>query len=81
MRTTLNLDDDLLREAKQAAAGRSQTLTALVQDALRAELTRQPSLRRARVELPTGGVGRLRPGVNLDSWADLLDLIEGDAPS
>lgn len=40
MRTTLNLNDDLARRAKKAAADRGTTLTALIEDALREKLTR-----------------------------------------
>jgi plasmid stability protein len=35
MKTTLNLDDELLREAKTRAAERGTTLTSLVEEALR----------------------------------------------
>jgi hypothetical protein len=31
------------------------------------------------VELPVVHGGRLRPGVNLDSMSDLLDVMEADA--
>jgi hypothetical protein len=44
MRTTLVLDDALLRRAKQRAAERNQTVSDLVNEALRASLDRaQPS--------------------------------------
>lgn len=35
MRTTLDLDDHLIRDAKKLAAERGQTLTSFVEDALR----------------------------------------------
>lgn len=43
MRTTLNIDDDLLKEAKIAAVREGTTLTALVERALRERLTRGQS--------------------------------------
>jgi hypothetical protein len=39
MRTTLNIDDDLLKAAKIAAVREGTTLTALVEDAVRRRLT------------------------------------------
>lgn len=44
MRTTLDIDDHLLREAKKLAAERGQTLTAVIEDGLRAVL-REPAER------------------------------------
>lgn len=79
MRTTVRLDDELLAEAKRFAARTGRTLTSLIDEGLREVLARGE--RRApakRVELPTGGRGGLRPGVRIDSWADLLDLMERD---
>jgi hypothetical protein len=83
MRTTLNLNDDLLRRAKILAAETHRTLTAVLEDALREVLGRrtQPRLRKP-VRLPVSpckpGYG---PGVDIDNSAALLDLMEGpDAP-
>ena len=80
MRTTIRLDDALLREAKAVAARTDRTLTRLIEDALREALARRAATDRHRVELPTFA-GRVRPGVNLDSMSDVLDIMEGDAPS
>ena len=41
MRTTIRLDDDLLREAKAYAAATDRTLTRLIEDALREALARR----------------------------------------
>jgi hypothetical protein len=79
MRTTLRLNDSLLREAKKVAAETHRTLTAIFEDALRKTLSqRRCAARHSRAALPVfhGGKG-LQPGVNLDSNADLLDLMEG----
>lgn len=83
MRTTVRLDDHLLRRAKAAAAESGQTLTALIEDALREKLTPRPaSPRRKRVRLPTYRGEGLRPGVDLDDSASLLDLMDrADAAS
>jgi Ribbon-helix-helix protein, copG family len=79
MRTTVRLEDSLLGEAKALAARTGRTLTQVIEDSLRAALSREP-VDRGRVELPVMKGGRLRPGVNLDSMSDLIDVMEGDAP-
>jgi len=83
MRTTLNLDDELLRDAKRLAAERGTTLTAVMEDALRIAVRRveKPKPRR-RVKLPTFGVPGegFRPGVNLDSNAAMLELMDEGVP-
>jgi hypothetical protein len=62
MRTTINLDDALLAEAKQVAARTGRSLTAVVEDALRqSPHRRHPTTRRA-TELPVFGEGGTRPG-------------------
>jgi hypothetical protein len=81
MRTTINLDDALLAEAKQVAARTGRSLAAVVEDALRESLRRRQTARQA-VELPTFGEGGVQPGVDLDDSAALLDLMErDDAPA
>lgn len=77
MRTTINLDDDVLRGAKELAAASGRTLTAVIEDALRAQLAWQAEPGR-RVELPTFSGNGLQPGVDLDDNAALLDLMESE---
>ena len=81
MRTTINLDDALLAEAKQVAAQTGRSLTAVVEDALRQSLHRRHATVRRAVQLPVFGEGGLRPGVDLDDSAALLDLMEQDDPA
>ena len=77
MRTTIRLPDDLLEAAKRHAVDTGRTLTKVIEDALRAALARQASgPDTAAVELPTYGTGGLRPGVDLDDSASLLDLMD-----
>ncbi len=77
MRTTIRLDEQLLKEAKQLAARSGKSLTAVIEDALRESLSRQQSgAPRKPVRLPTvNGKGPL-PGVDLDDTATLLDLMD-----
>jgi hypothetical protein len=80
MRTTINLDDALLAEAKQVAARTGRSLTAVVEDALRESLHRRHRNPRRVIELPRFGEGGVQPRVDLDDSAALLDLMEQDDP-
>lgn len=81
MRTTINLDEDLLRELKQLAASSRKTLGDVIEDALRESLAkmRSRSTRPQPTDLPISEqpLG-LRPGVDLDNTASLLDVMEGN---
>ena len=78
MRTTIRFDEQLLVQAKELAAERGTTLTALLEDALRETLARRkPSHRRSKVRLTTFGAGGVQPHVDLDDTASLLDRMEG----
>jgi len=78
MRTTINIDDALLSQAKQVAARTGRSLTDVVEDALRESLHRRHRTARRAVELPVFGEDGLQPGVDLDDSAALLDLMEQD---
>ena len=83
MRTTLDIHDDLMRQAKAAALDSGRTLTSIVEDSLRMYLARRNGAEsgKAAIVLPTFGGGGLMPGVDLDNSASLLDIMEeGDAP-
>lgn len=80
MRTTVRLDDTLLRRAKSAAATAGVSLNQLIEDAVRAALA--PRARASLVSesmLPTYGGRGLQPGVDLDDSAALLRVMDGDA--
>ena len=79
MRTTINLPDDLLASVKKAAAESGETMTRIIEDALRQALARRRATgtgRAPRVSLPTYGRGGPLPGVDLDDTAALLDLTD-----
>ena len=82
MRTTLNLDDELLVGAKELAARNQTTLTAVIEDALRDKLRgTEDAGQLPPLELPVSRrAGGVRPGVDLDDTAALLDLLEAGAP-
>lgn len=78
MRTTVRLDDTLLREAKSYAARRGVSLTALFEEALREKLAHAATRRRARGEkLPTFRGRGLQPGVDLHRSAELEERMNG----
>jgi hypothetical protein len=82
MRTTVRLDDDLLKEAKRHAAEKGITLTALLDQALREILCRDERAPAAEwIELPIFKGRGLQPGVDLDDTTALVDLMDEDDDS
>lgn len=77
MRTTIRINDQLLRDAKAHAARMGCSLTSLIEDSLRQALSQhQASPKRDRIKLNTVSGRGLKPGVDLDDSASLLDLLE-----
>jgi hypothetical protein len=77
MRTTLKLDDGLMRTAKKRAVEEGKTLTALIEDALRQYLTPPRAAGKPfKLRLLTRK-GRLVPGVNVADRDALYDFMEG----
>jgi hypothetical protein len=79
---TIELDDRLFAEAQKVALESGRTVVAVVEDAVRKSLAEQTPKPVGRKYCFTTDGGRgVRPGVNLDSNAVLLDLMEkGDVP-
>ncbi len=81
MRTTVNIDEQLLIEVKTVAAQSGRTLTSVIDDALRQSLVRRDRVAStARPQLPRISGGGLQPGVDLDGNSALLELMEGISP-
>lgn len=77
MRTTIRIDDELLSRAKVLAARTGQSLTKLVEDALRQMLERVDDRPRPEpFSMPTFCGEGVQPGVDLDDSASLWDLTE-----
>jgi hypothetical protein len=76
MRTTIDLDGELLRQAKQAAAANGVTLTRLIEDAVRAVLQKRVEQPQQGPELPVFQGRGLRPGVDLADSAGLLEVMD-----
>ncbi|MGI8983924.1 MAG: ribbon-helix-helix protein, CopG family [Acidimicrobiales bacterium] len=66
MRTTVSIDDHLLAAARDRAQARGQTLSQILEDALRSELVRDAGGERPKVPVFTAGTGA-RPGIDLSS--------------
>jgi hypothetical protein len=75
MRTTIRLDDPLLRQAKSRAAELGTSLNDFIEQAVRVALA-PPRAAATRPTIPVDRGGHLLPGVNLDDSTALLDLIE-----
>ena len=78
MRTTVNLDENLLALAKRRAAARNLTLGEFVEQAVRRELISEVASR-APISLPifTRGTG-IRPGIDGSSNRALFDALDDD---
>lgn len=75
MRTTLNIDDRLGRAARLRAAEEGTTLTALIERALRRELSGADA-GESRIPLPVVTGDGLAPGVDLADNRALLELMD-----
>lgn len=76
MRTTVDLPDDLLAQAKRAAIASRRTLTQVIVDAVREAMSRRRRGPTTRSALPVFGEGGVQPGVDLDDSAALVDVME-----
>jgi hypothetical protein len=77
MRTTISLDEALLKRARRAALDRGISFNELVVAALRIELSRIPkSDQKKKILLPTFRGNGIRPGVDLDDGASLEDIMD-----
>ena len=79
MRTTLSIDDTLLRKAKKEALRNRRSVSAEVEEALRATFaTRTKTARNHPPEaLKTYKGSGTRPGVDLHSNQELANLMDG----
>ena len=76
MRTTIRIDDNLLKRAKKRAADERRTLTSLVEDGLMLLLSKAKASRRKRIELPVSeAIGGVLPGIDLNRSSDLEEVM------
>ena len=78
MRTTINLPDDLILQAKKAALEADTTLTEIIANALREALSKRGAKSGKKpFKLITSGRGGVFPGIDLSNSAELLDIMDG----
>jgi len=73
MRTSMNLPDGLLAEAKTKAAAEGSTVTQLVVEGLRARISAPAAATATTIALPTRKLGRAR--VDISDNAALAELL------
>lgn len=76
MRTTLNLNDDIVTEAKIYAIRHRTTLTAVIEEALRVALKREQATADRAFDLPSVDGGGLPPGFPLKSGSLMGEFVE-----
>ncbi|MBI4264559.1 MAG: CopG family transcriptional regulator [Acidobacteria bacterium] len=80
MRTTLTLDDDVAAKLRAEARRSGQSFREVVNEAIRRGLmNRQPSRSTGPFRVAARDLGNLKPGLDLDNIADLLERVEGPA--
>ena len=76
MRTTINIDDDVLKSARQRALEEGRSLGDLVTEALRVGASRAQASSRPRFEAVTGGEGGTLSGVDITDNASVRALLD-----
>jgi hypothetical protein len=74
MKTTLDIADPLLREARKVAAREQTTLRALVEQGLRQVLNEKNRRKQFRLRDASFGAGGLRPELRGEGWERILEL-------
>lgn len=75
MRTTIDIDDQLLLYAKHQAVKQGCTIKQILEDALR-NFFSHPASQHDFVSLETFSGAGLKPGVNLDNSRSLSDIMD-----
>jgi hypothetical protein len=81
MKTTVNLPDELFRQAKMTAVERNVTLTELFESAVRHEIFGSSRGSYKMEDRSFKGEAGLLPGVDLSDWTQIRDLVYGTGPS
>jgi len=76
MRTTLNIDDQLLNLAKHRAVEQGVSLSTVIENVLRQSLLKPSVVERKSVRMITAAGSGVKPGVNLDNGRSLLDIMD-----
>ena len=79
MRTTICIDDHLLRQLREKAASSSKPFKQILNDTLRAGLAESSSAPRVAYHCPSFSIGGLKPGIDLRQALALADALEDEA--
>jgi hypothetical protein len=78
MRTTLTLDDDVAAKLKSKARRAGCSFREIVNETLRHGLaSRRVTTPRRPFKITARDLGDLKPGLSLDTVAELIELVEG----
>ena len=77
MKTTINISDPLLREARKVAAREGTTLRALVEQGLRQVVNEKRKRKQFCLRDASFGTGGLRPELRGAGWRQILELAYG----
>lgn len=75
MKTTVDITDSLLEEAKKVASREGTTVRALIEDGLREVLTERKKPGSFKLRKATFKGKGLHPGVSVGSWESIRELI------
>ena len=76
MKTTIEIRDDLLREAKEAARAGKTSLRALVEEGLRETLKRRARGRKPfRFKVVSFKGDGVQPGIDLSNWEQIRSIM------
>jgi hypothetical protein len=78
MKTTVDVSDGLLRQAKRVAAKESTTVRALIEQGLRLAIAERTRAGRFRLRKASFRGAGLVAGQSLQDWASIRDLIYAD---
>ncbi len=76
MRTTINISEQVYRDAKARAAQTAQTVSQVIEDAVREALRPCPVGPEQLESLPVFGGSGVLPGVDLTDSSSLTDLMD-----
>ena len=77
MRTTLNLDEAIVRALKREALESGRTMTQVIEDSLRETLSRKKQYGKSFQLKMVTVKGKKRPGVDLTDRRSFYDIMEG----
>jgi plasmid stability protein len=78
MRTTLNLDDDVAADLKVESRRSGRSFKEIVNETLRNGLaSRRVAAEQPAFKIAARDLGDLKPGLNLDNVAELIEQAEG----